>query len=60
MNSKIDWTLVQEAVGHMAQGYHMPVSAVFPFEREKYSTKVLKFVIECLTSSNIIIYNYRK
>ena len=30
---------------------------MFPFEREKYSTKVLKSVIECLTSSNIIIYN---
>ena len=31
--------------------------SVFPFKRGKYSTKVLKSVGECLTSSNIIIYN---
>ena len=30
--------------------------AVFLFERETYSSKVLNSVIECLTSSNIIIY----
>ena len=31
--------------------------SVFPFEREKYLPEFLKSVIECLTSSNIIIYN---
>ena len=31
--------------------------SVFPFETEKYSTKVLKSVIKCLTTSNLIILN---
>ena len=41
-------------------GQHKVITclSVFPFEKEKCSTQVWKSVIECLTSSNIIIYNW--
>ena len=45
--------------GRLAEHKIITRLSVFPLEREKYSTKVLKSVIECLTSSNIIIYTQR-
>ena len=49
------WTTMK--FGFQDQLFHKVITcqSVFPFEREKHSTKVLKSVIEWLTSSNITI-----